>query len=94
MFKAPTSPVGLAGYTFLYSAWQFNYLINHFLFQNVWRLGHLITYRAFDKGIIELIGPQEISKFVVRLTQGLSKIQSGQITAYALSVFVAMVLLS
>lgn len=93
IFKAPTSPVGLAGYTFLYSAWQFNYIINHFLVQNVWRLGHLITYRAFDKGILELIGPKGISKFVITLTQGLSKIQSGLITTYALSLFIALGLL-
>lgn len=34
-FYAPTSSVGRAGFTFLYSAWQFNFIINHFLVRGV-----------------------------------------------------------
>nr|URF19448.1 NADH dehydrogenase subunit 5 [Galatheanthemum sp. MT-2020] len=90
IFNAPTSPVGLAGYTFLYSAWQFNYLINHFLVQNVWRLGHLITFRVLDKGVLELIGPKGISQFMIRLTQEISNLQSGLVYNYALMILIAI----
>nr|YP_009758587.1 NADH dehydrogenase subunit 5 [Haloclava producta]QIN90405.1 NADH dehydrogenase subunit 5 [Haloclava producta] len=90
IFNAPTSPVGLAGYTFLYSAWQFNYIINHFLVQNVWRLGHLITFRVLDKGVLELIGPKGISQFMIRLTQEISNLQSGLVYNYALMILIAI----
>nr|QVL27575.1 NADH dehydrogenase subunit 5 [Paraphelliactis xishaensis] len=90
IFNAPTSPVGLVGYTFLYSAWQFNYLINHFLVQNVWRLGHLITFRVLDKGVLELIGPKGISQFMIRLTQEISNLQSGLVYNYALMILIAI----
>lgn len=33
--SAPASPLGLASYTFAYSAWQFNYIVNQFLVKNV-----------------------------------------------------------
>ncbi|YP_009701413.1 NADH dehydrogenase subunit 5 (mitochondrion) [Actinia tenebrosa] len=89
-FNAPVSPVGLAGYTFLYSAWQFNYIVNHFLVQNVWRLGHLITFRALDKGILELIGPKGLSQFIIRLTQEISNLQSGLVYNYALIIFITI----
>jgi NADH-ubiquinone oxidoreductase chain 5 len=90
IFNTPTSPVGLAGYTFLYSAWQFNYIINHFLVQNVWRLGHLITFRVLDKGVLELIGPKGISQFMIRLTQEISNLQSGLVYNYALMILIAI----
>nr|YP_009159650.1 NADH dehydrogenase subunit 5 [Antholoba achates]AKQ50923.1 NADH dehydrogenase subunit 5 [Antholoba achates] len=90
VFKAPVSPVGLAGYTFLYSAWQFNYIVNHFLVQNVWRLGHLITFRTLDKGVLELIGPRGLSQFIIRLTQEISNLQSGLVYNYALIILIAI----
>jgi hypothetical protein len=34
-FNAPTSSLGLASYTFAYSAWQFNFIVNQFLVKNV-----------------------------------------------------------
>nr|QXO87014.1 NADH dehydrogenase subunit 5 [Stichodactyla haddoni] len=93
IFSAPVSPVGLASYTFLYSAWQFNYIVNQFLVQNVWRLGHLITFRTFDKGVLELIGPKGISQFVIKLTQELSNLQSGLVFNYALVMLIGVVTL-
>nr|YP_008593260.1 NADH dehydrogenase subunit 5 [Bolocera tuediae]APD28324.1 NADH dehydrogenase subunit 5 [Bolocera sp. BZ-2016]CDG50874.1 NADH dehydrogenase subunit 5 [Bolocera tuediae] len=93
IFSAPVSSVGLASYTFLYSAWQFNYIVNQFLVQNVWRLGHLITFRTFDKGVLELIGPKGITQFVIKLTQELSNLQSGLVFNYALVMLIGVVTL-
>nr|YP_009159665.1 NADH dehydrogenase subunit 5 [Halcampoides purpureus]AKQ50938.1 NADH dehydrogenase subunit 5 [Halcampoides purpureus] len=90
IFSGPVSPVTHASYTFLYSAWQFNYIVNHFLVQNVWNLGHLITFRTLDKGVLELIGPKGISQFVIRLTQGISNLQSGLVFNYALLILIGM----
>nr|YP_010426368.1 NADH dehydrogenase subunit 5 [Terpios hoshinota]USL48482.1 NADH dehydrogenase subunit 5 [Terpios hoshinota] len=71
-------------YTFFNSAWQFNYVINHFIVSNVWKFGHLVTYRIIDRGILETIGPSGISKVLISLTQTISNYQSGMVFNYAL----------
>ena len=87
-FSVPTPAISLASYAFLYSAWQFNYIINYFLVRNVWRLGHLISYRVLDKGVLELIGPKGISDLMIQLTQGISNLQSGLVFNYALIILI------
>ena len=71
-------------YTFFNSAWQFNYIINHFLILNIWKVGHLITYRVIDRGLLEILGPRGISKILIKLTQNISNLQSGMVFNYAL----------
>nr|QRG31965.1 NADH dehydrogenase subunit 5 [Pseudosuberites sp. CY-2021] len=71
-------------YTFFNSAWQFNYVINHFIVSNVWKFGHLVTYRIIDRGILETIGPKGIAKVLISLTQTISNYQSGMVFNYAL----------
>nr|WVH39744.1 NADH dehydrogenase subunit 5 [Parazoanthus axinellae] len=87
-FSVPTPAISLASYAFLYSAWQFNYIINYFLVRNVWGLGHLISYRVLDKGVLELVGPKGISDRMVQLTQGISNLQSGLVFNYALIILI------
>ena len=71
-------------YTFFNSAWQFNYVINHFIVSNIWKFGHLITYRIIDRGILEIIGPKGLSKIFINLTQNISNFQSGMVFNYVL----------
>nr|YP_010697718.1 NADH dehydrogenase subunit 5 [Myriopathes ulex]WCF76516.1 NADH dehydrogenase subunit 5 [Myriopathes ulex] len=92
-FSALVSPISLASYTFLYSAWQFNYIINHFLVKSVWWTGHLITYRTLDRGVLELMGPKGLSNFMIKLTQGISNIQSGLVFNYALVILIGTAIL-
>uniref|UniRef100_A0AAU8HN78 NADH-ubiquinone oxidoreductase chain 5 n=1 Tax=Demospongiae sp. TaxID=2813625 RepID=A0AAU8HN78_9METZ len=75
-------------YTFFNSAWQFNYIINHFIINNIWKFGHLITYRIIDRGILETIGPRGIARVLIKLTQNISKFQSGMVFNYALIMIV------
>nr|QJS34438.1 NADH dehydrogenase subunit 5 [Antipathes cf. dichotoma NB-2020]QJS34638.1 NADH dehydrogenase subunit 5 [Stichopathes abyssicola] len=92
-FSALGSAISLAGYTFLYSAWQFNYIINHFLVKSVWRAGHLISYRTLDRGVLELVGPKGMSNFMIKLTQGISNLQSGLVFNYALVILIGTAIL-
>nr|WQH63111.1 NADH dehydrogenase subunit 5 [Taxipathes sp.] len=92
-FSALVSPISLANYTFLYSAWQFNYIINHFLVKSVWRAGHLISYRTLDRGVLELVGPKGISNLLIKLTQGISNLQSGLVFNYALVMLIGTAIL-
>nr|QQK55179.1 NADH dehydrogenase subunit 5 [Letepsammia formosissima] len=87
-FRVPSSLVGRISYTFLYSAWQFNYIFNHFLAKGAWKGGHQIAYRTIDKGILELVGPKGISNFLIGWTRGLSNLQSGLVFNYALVILI------
>lgn len=71
-------------YTFLNSAWQFNYIINHFIITNVWNFGHLISYKVIDRGLLEILGPRGLSFVIINITQKISNLQSGMVFNYAL----------
>ncbi len=80
-------------YTFFNSAWQFNYVINHFIVLNLLNFAHLVTYRVIDRGLLEIIGPNGISGLLIRLTQNISNFQSGMVFNYVLIMIVFTVLL-
>nr|YP_009051413.1 NADH dehydrogenase subunit 5 [Duncanopsammia peltata]AIH00440.1 NADH dehydrogenase subunit 5 [Duncanopsammia peltata] len=88
-FRVP-SFMGRIGYTFLYSAWQFNYVLNYFLAKKAWKGGHKIAYRTMDKGILELVGPKGISNFMIELARSLSNLQSGLVFNYALVILIGV----
>ncbi len=75
-------------YTFLNSAWQFNYIINNFVLNYIWKFGHLISYRIIDRGLLEIIGPRGASQLLIRFTQRVSNLQSGTVFNYALIMIV------
>lgn len=75
-------------YTFFNSAWQFNYIINNFFVNYIWKFGHLITYRIIDRGLLEIIGPRGASQLLIRSTQRVSNLQSGTVFNYALIMIV------
>lgn len=75
-------------YTFFNSAWQFNYVINNFIVNYIWKFGHLITYRIIDRGLLEIIGPKGASQLLIRSTQRVSNLQSGTVFNYALIMIV------
>nr|ATI10793.1 NADH dehydrogenase subunit 5 [Plenaster craigi] len=75
-------------YTFLNSAWQFNYIINHYIVSNIFKFGHLITYRIIDRGLLEVIGPRGVSRILINITQNVSNLQSGLVFNYVLIMLV------
>ena len=75
-------------YTFFNSAWQFNYIINNFFVNYIWKFSHLITYRIIDRGLLEIIGPRGASQLLIRSTQRISNLQSGTVFNYALIMIV------
>ena len=79
-------------YTFFNSAWQFNYVINHFVVFRILNFAHLVTYRVIDRGLLEIIGPNGISRLLIELTQKISNFQSGMVFNYVLIMIVFMAL--
>lgn len=79
-------------YTFFNTAWQFNYVINHFIVLKILNFAHLVTYRVIDRGLLEVIGPNGISRLLIGLTQKISNFQSGMVFNYVLIMIIFMVL--
>lgn len=52
------------------------------------RYGHTITYKVLDRGLIEEIGPSGIGALIRKMARGMSKIQSGQIYHYSISIII------
>ena len=90
----PRAPFFQALFSFLASAWGFNYLINHLVVEGVFKFGYLVSYRMLDRGLLEILGPSGLSAVLRYLSQRLSRLQSGVIFNYALIfiVFVAVFL--
>nr|ADO51432.1 NADH dehydrogenase subunit 5 [Plakina trilopha] len=84
--------VGPVVYSFLNSAWQFNFIINHFLVLKLLKWGYLVSYRILDRGVFEIFGPMGISRWIVIVSQWISNLQSGRLYNYLLIMLIFVVL--
>ena len=75
-------------YGFLFYAWEFNQIANYYIGSTVWKFGHTVSYRTIDRGILEILGPTGIARFLVDRTKELSSLQSGLLFNYALIILV------
>nr|YP_010310515.1 NADH dehydrogenase subunit 5 [Acromitus flagellatus]UMY76050.1 NADH dehydrogenase subunit 5 [Acromitus flagellatus] len=70
-------------YQFLVSAWDFDKVISYYLVLPIMKFGHKVTFKNFDTGLLEKLGPLGISNQIVYYSNVLSKIQSGYIFNYS-----------
>nr|YP_007516974.1 NADH dehydrogenase subunit 5 [Euplexaura crassa]ADY15466.1 NADH dehydrogenase subunit 5 [Euplexaura crassa] len=75
-------------YGFLFYAWEFNQIANYYIGSTAWKFGHFVSYRTIDRGILEILGPTGIARFMVERTKELSNLQSGLLFNYALMILV------
>lgn len=78
------SSIYMISYAFINSAWQFNYVINHFIVKPFWKFGLNITYNKVDRQLLEFIGPEGL---LLSLSKSSSKspiFQSGWLMNYLL----------
>ena len=87
-----TSTLGRALYTFLNKRWLFDKVYNDFFVQKALSFGYEVSFKTLDKGIIEILGPYGISQTFQKLSRQMSKIQSGFVYHYALSMLIGLTL--
>nr|QZN07996.1 NADH dehydrogenase subunit 5 [Craspedacusta sowerbii] len=78
------SRVGMIAYSFVNAAWQFNYVINHFLVKTLWTIGLTITYNRIDRQLLEHFGPEGMLTKLTSLSSKNNLFQSGQLMNYIL----------
>ena len=76
-------------YTFLSNKWHIDQIYNAYIVKPILNVGHDVTYKILDRGLIELLGPTGVSSAIRNITANLSsKVQTGEIYNYALTIFV------
>lgn len=70
-------------YNLFNSKYYFDVIYNNYIFNSGFKLGYVIS-KQFDRGAIELVGPHGLSSSIYRLSNNLSKLDTGIITSYAL----------
>ncbi len=56
-------------------------------------LGHTVTYKVLDRGLIEEIGPTGIVKLVGKMAEKGSEYQTGQISQYSLGIIIGTIVM-
>ncbi len=87
------SSFGTRVFKFLNSKWYFDNIYNAFLVKPVLLLGHEITYKIIDRGILEFIGPRGIFNSLTILSRLVSTTQIGQLYNYTFTIIIGLTVL-
>jgi NADH-ubiquinone oxidoreductase chain 5 len=92
LYSMKISYLGRKTYGFLSKKWYFDKIYNEFVVQKALDFGYNISFKALDRGIVEVIGPYGIVKTISNLTRIISNLQSGYIYHYAFIMFIGITL--
>nr|AGE93627.1 NADH dehydrogenase subunit 5 [Capsaspora owczarzaki] len=90
LYNWKISPLGNAIYKFLNSKWYFDVIYNKFIVKPALNIGHDITYKIIDRGVLEYFGPNGLYSLVVKLSQMVSTTQIGQIYNYTFTMIIGL----
>lgn len=80
-------------YTFLNRKWFFDKVYIEFVGQTALDVGYHSTYKAIDRGLIEMFGPYGISHTIYESSSRIAKMQSGYLYHYAFMMILGATLL-
>jgi len=92
-YRFKTSALGRSLYLFFNKRWLFDKVLNDLFARPVLQFGYQVSFRALDKGILELFGPIGIVQTVQALSQNLSRVQTGFVYHYAYVMLIGLTLL-
>jgi NADH:ubiquinone oxidoreductase subunit 5 (subunit L)/multisubunit Na+/H+ antiporter MnhA subunit len=84
-------PVPGAWYRFVSGRWYVDTLYRAMLGWPVLRAGYTWTWKAVDKGSLEVLGPWGIATTAVQVAEGVRRMQSGRMYHYAVVMLLGMV---
>lgn len=90
LYLLKTSFLGRKIYNFLNKKWFFDKFYNEFLNQTLLNFGYHLSYKAIDRGLIEMMGSFGLSKTVIKKSNLLSSLQTGSFYDYALWMFLGL----
>lgn len=95
--KQPQIPVQLANqfnglYKFLLNKWYFDEMYDFIFVRGLQNLGNFLSIKV-DKGVIDRFGPDGIASLVLRVTNRVSKFQSGLLYHYAFVMLIGVAIM-
>jgi NADH-ubiquinone oxidoreductase chain 5 len=90
LYEIKTSNLGRNLYNFLNRKWFFDKVYVEVIGQNVLSFGYDSSYKAIDRGIIEMLGPFGLSNLVNTKGTFLSRLQTGFVYHYAFVMLVGV----
>jgi NADH-ubiquinone oxidoreductase chain 5 len=93
LFKLKTSFMGKKLYNFLNRKWFFDKIYNEYLGQFFFKFGYFISYKFFDRGIFEILGPTGLSMAALKIGSSLHKMKTGFIYHYTNIILMGITLL-
>lgn len=93
LYELKANRLGRDFYTFFNKRWLFDKIYNDIVGRCVLSFGYNISFKALDKGIIEILGPYGISKVVRNLSDRISGLQTGYIYHYAFIMIIGVIVL-
>nr|YP_010470419.1 NADH dehydrogenase subunit 5 [Tetraselmis marina]UVF37907.1 NADH dehydrogenase subunit 5 [Tetraselmis marina] len=79
-------------YIFLNQRWLFDKVYHDFISKKFFDFGYEISFKSFDKGLLEVVGPTGIIKTFTSLVTESRKFQSGFVYHYALLMLIGLTL--
>ena len=92
LFKFKISFIGRRLYTFLNRKWFFDKVYNEWIAQGALAMGYHVTYKAIDRGLIEMFGPYGISHTVYNTSLNMARLQTGYLYHYAFVMLIGVTL--
>nr|AER54448.1 NADH dehydrogenase subunit 5 [Cassiopea andromeda] len=71
-------------YQFLTSAWDFDKIIYKFIISFILSKGYRVTFKTFDAGILEKLGPSGLIYLISNKSKNLTSLQTGYLFNYAM----------
>lgn len=79
-------------YIFLNQRWLFDKVYHDFIAKKVFDFGYETSFKSFDKGLLEIVGPTGIAKTFVNIMTKSRELQSGFVYHYALLMLIGLTL--
>jgi proton-translocating NADH-quinone oxidoreductase chain L len=81
-------------YKFFIKKWLFDILYNRYIVLNSMLVGNDIFYKKYDRGVLEIIGPSGLVRFIKNCMGVVTRLQSGYIFHYLLIMVLGIILLT
>ena len=79
-------------YRFLNQKWYFDNIYQNWVAKPLLKFGYEISFKLLDRGFIEVIGPNGISRGILALSQRVSKLQTGLVYHYSFLMLIGLTL--
>ena len=92
LYRYASQGIGRDLYIFFNRKWLFDIVYNNYIVHKVLSFGYNVTFKALDRGVVELVGPTGLVRFFSSFSGWVSRLQSGFLDFYVLFFVIGLIL--